>query len=101
MDAFLVLVIIIFSICWFRKFSKVVYAIASIDILLRICNFLAHNINIKELAIFFDKYFADSIPAVIAKYANDSLYLILVWAYVIVMIVFLFYTIRTFIRKRK
>ena len=100
MDAFIVLVVIVFAICWFRKFRKVVYVIASLDILLRICNFLAHNLKIKELSSFFDKYFADSIPAVIAKYANDSLYLVLVWAYVIIMAVFLFYTVKILIKKR-
>jgi hypothetical protein len=100
MDAFLVLVIIIFVICWYRSFPKTVYAIASTDILLRICNFLAHNLKIEELASFFDKYFADSIPSVIAKYTNSDLYNILLWAYVILMIVFLFYTVRIFFKKR-
>ena len=34
-DAIVVIALIIVAFCWFRKFSKMVYAIAIIDIFLR------------------------------------------------------------------
>lgn len=100
MDAFILLVIVVFLMCWYRKFSKVVYGIAMIDIFLRIIDFFTHNLYIKELSDFANRYLPKSIPYVISSYLNGVLELILIWAYVIIMAVFLFYTARIFIKKR-
>lgn len=100
MDAFILLVIIVFLMCWYRKFSKVVYGIAMIDIFLRIVDFLTHNLYIRELSDFANKYLPKSIHSVINNYLEGIPAIILVWAYVIIMCVFLFYTARIFIKKR-
>ena len=100
MDAFILLVIVVFLMCWYRKLSKVVYGIAMIDIFLRIIDFFTHNLYIKELSNFANKYLPKSIPSVINAYLDGIPELLLIWTYVIIMCVFLFYTVRIFIKKR-
>jgi len=99
-DAFIILIIVVFLMAWYRKFSKVVYGIAIMDIFLRLVYFITNNIYIKELSEFSKKYLPASIPSVINKYLDGIPALILVWIYVIVMCVFLFYTLKIFIKKR-
>ncbi|MBQ8472305.1 MAG: hypothetical protein IJ501_02250 [Bacilli bacterium] len=100
MDALIFLVLLVVVICFFRRLSNTVFFIAIFDIFLRILTFLKYN-TIPEIKSFIAKYFPESIPNIIGKYAKDDLYTILVWAYVILMIIFLFYIVRIFIRKKK
>ena len=100
LDAVIVVALVIFAVCWFRRFSKLVYAFAIIDLFLRLLDFVANNIGIKGFAKWVNRYFPDSIPAIIGKYSNGILYTILLWVYIVLMIFFLGYSIRAFIRKK-
>ena len=100
MDALIFLVLLIIVICFFKRFSNVVFFVAIFDIFLRILTFIKYN-TFPEIKTFIAKYFPENIPSIIGKYAKDDLYLILVWAYVILMIIFLYYIIKIFIRKKK
>ena len=100
MDALIFLVLLVAVICFFKKLSNTVYFVAIFDIFLRILTFIKNN-TLPEIKSFIAAYFPESIPNIIGKYARDDLYTILVWAYVIIMMIFLFYVTRTFIRKKK
>ena len=100
MDAIIFVVLLVIVICFFRRFSNVVFFVAIFDIFLRILTFLKYN-TVKEIKTFIAKYFPENIPSIIGKYAKGDLYTILVWAYVIIMIVFLFYIIKIFIKRKK
>lgn len=100
MDAFVFLFLLVVVICFFKKLSNTVYFVAIFDIFLRILTFIKYN-TLPEIKSFIAAYFPESIPNIIGKYAKDDLYTILVWTYVIVMIIFLFYVTRTFIKKNK
>ena len=50
-DAIVVVALIIVAFCWFRKFSKMVYAIAIIDIFLRLINYIPSIVVIDLLWI--------------------------------------------------
>ena len=100
LDAVIVVALVIFAVCWFRRFSKLVYAFGIIDIFLRLLDFIANNIGIKPFARWVNKYFPNSIPAIIGKYSSGVIYTILLWIYIVLMVFFLGYTIRTFIRKK-
>ena len=100
LDAVIVLALIIFAVCWFRSFSKLVYAFGIIDIFLRLIHFIAANLGIKEFASWVRHIFPKSIPAIIGNYSSGVLYTILLWVYIVLMVFFLGYTIRTFIRKK-
>ncbi|MDO4962643.1 MAG: hypothetical protein Q4E75_00870 [bacterium] len=99
-DAIIVIALVIFCFCWFRRFSKIVYSIASIDIFLRLIDYIANHIGIKEFKHFVNRVFPDSFPAIIAKYTNGIFYDILLWLYIGIMVFFLFYTIRICLRKK-
>lgn len=83
-----------------RTFSGFVYAVAMIDIFLRVLAFLKAQLLGGNILVFLNKWFPVSVPAMIDKYTDGTLYTILLWVYVGIMIVFLFYTVRIFIKKK-
>lgn len=101
MDAIIILGIILFLVIFLKRtFSGFIYSIASVDIFLRIMTFFKNNIPDKDIANIINKYFPESIISIIDKYTDGVLMQVLVWIYVIIMCIFLFYTIRTLIRKK-
>lgn len=83
-----------------RTFSGFVYAVAMVDIFLRLLAFIKVKLLSGSVVGFLNKWFPASMPAVIDKYTNGIVCEVLIWVYVGIMIVFLFYTIRTFINKK-
>ncbi len=101
MDAFVILLLVILIVCWAcyrRKLSTAAYGIAALDLLLRIIDFISKNIGQNDVASFFSK-FPNSILWVANHYTTGTVYLILAWAFVILMIYFLVLTIMSFIKK--
>ena len=96
-DLIIVELLLLLVIFVFRKFSSFVYAIAIIDIFLRIMCYLKVKVPLKELG----KIFPENIPHILSKYTNDIVYDILEWAYVFIMVCFLVYIITYFIHKKK
>lgn len=101
MEAFVIILILLAVLFYFRKFSNFVYALAITDIFLRILNFIKLNIGVSEISLFISKYFPADIPAIIYKYTNGVLSDILVWGYVIIFVAFEFYIVRAFFRNKK
>ena len=102
MDAVIVLLIIgivVFGVK--RSFPGFVYAVGASEILFRLLYFLRERIFSGEVSSFLGKYFPSSIPSVIEHYTDGLLYEILIWIFVGIMIIFEFYTIRTFFKKRQ
>ena len=100
MDAIIFIILLIIVIFFFKRLSNTVFFVAIFDILLRILTFIRDN-TFKEIKDFIGKYFPENIPSIIGKYAKGDLYTILVWVYVILMIIFLYYVIRIFIKRKK
>ncbi len=100
-DIIVLVVIIIALVMYFKHFSAFVFSIAIIDILLRILNFIKLNVGLKDLNTFLNKYFPASIPDIIDKYTNGDISIILKWIFVIIMIFFLYYVIKIWIKKKK
>ena len=99
-DVIIILALIIVAFCWFRKFSKMVYAVAIIDIFLRLINYISANIGIPGFNGWVKSIFPSSMPGLLDKYMDGILLTVFVWIYVFLMVVFLFYVTRTFIRKK-
>lgn len=99
-DLIVIIVLLILVLVVFRKFSSFVYAMAIIDIFLRILTFIKYN-TVKELKDLIARFFPESIPSIIRHYTNGILCDLIIWAYVIVFIIFLGYITSYFIRKRK
>ena len=100
MDAMIFIILLVIVICFFRRLSNTVFFVAIFDIFLRILTFIKYN-TLSEIKTFIAKYFPESIPNIIGKYAKGDLYTILVWIYVGLMIIFLFYIVRIFIKRKK
>jgi len=101
LDALIVVVLIFLFVFFFKRtFSGVIYAFAITDIFLRLVSFIKHHITASDIIHVLDKYFPENIPAIMAKYTEGILYKILLWVYFGLMCIFLFYIIRTFIRKK-
>ena len=101
MDAFIVLLVVIIIICWAcykRKLSTAAYGIASLDLLLRILDFIVKNINVKAVSNFF-KPWPNSLLSVAAKYTSGMVYSIISWSFIILMIYFLVLTLIIFFKK--
>lgn len=95
-DLIIVIVLLLLSIFVFKKFSSFVYALAIIDIFLRIVDFLREEIPLKELNIF-----PSNIPSILDKYTDGMLLDVLLWVYVFIYACFLVYITLYFIKKRK
>lgn len=77
-----------------------VYAVAIIDIFLRLLHYISSNIGIPGFYFWVKKIFPNSIPGLLGNYMSGILLTVFVWIYVFLMAVFLFYVIRTFLRKK-
>ena len=100
MDGIIVIALIVAGCVYFRRFDKGVYSVAIVDLFLRIFNYLITHVKIDGITDHLIKYLPKSIPGLIENYTSDVLADILIWVYVIVMGIFLFYTIRVFFRKK-
>lgn len=101
MDAFIILLIVIVIICWAcyqRRLATAAYGIASLDLFLRIVDFVSKNIGSNSISKFFSK-FPNSLLWVADKYTDGIIYLIISWLFIILMIYFLFLSIVSFIKK--
>ena len=100
MDLVILIVLIGIVVFFFKKFSSFIYFLAIVDIFLRIMTFIKLQISNYEIYSFLNKYIPTSIPSIIDAYSSGILNTILIWLYVIAIIIFESYIIRTFFRKK-
>ena len=99
-DLIILVVLLVLVVFFFRKLSSFIYAVAIIDIFLRILTFLKYN-TVPELKALIGKYLPESVAGIINHYSSGWIYTVLIWIYVIIMSIFLGYTINYLIHKRK
>lgn len=100
LDLVVVLVIIIFGLIKYKRFSSYVYLFCFTDILFRVLNFLNVNVKLGSVNEVISKHVPSSIEGVILKYTSDLAQTILIWGYVIFFIMFLYYTLQILLKKR-
>lgn len=100
-DLIIFSILLLLVIMFFRRFSSFVFFIAIFDMTLRILTFIKNNLGLPDVASLIDKYIPESTIAIIHKYTNGVVSTILDWIFVILMIIFLSYTIKIFINKKK
>jgi len=98
MDIVIIFIILLIVALVFKRLDNTIIFFGLIDIFLRILNFIGNN-TIKELNTFINKYFPESIPAIIRGYSSGTLELVLIWAYVILMCLFLYYVFRMLLHR--
>lgn len=100
LDLVVVLVVFIFGLIKYKRFSSYVYLFCFSDILFRVLNFINSRVVLGSINEFITKYIPSSIYGVIVKYTSDLPQTILVWIYVGFFIVFLWYTLQILLKKR-
>ena len=100
-DLVVLIILILVVIMFFKRFDSFVYAMAIIEIFLRILTFIKNNISLPDVRALIGKYLPENIFAIIDRYSNGLINTILKWAFVVVMIIFLSYIIKIFIKKKK
>ena len=101
MDVVIIMAIIGAIVFFFKRtFSGFIYAVGMVDIFLRILAFLKGQILGGEALEFVNRWFPESIPAIIERYTDGVLTTVLFWVYVVIMIIFEVYIIKGFIKKK-
>lgn len=100
-DLIVLIVLIFIVVMFFKRFSSFVFFMAIIDILLRILTFIKNNIGLPDVSALIGKYVPSSVFGIIDKYSDGTINIILKWAFVIIMCIFLSYIIKIFIKKKK
>lgn len=101
MDLIIIILLIVLTIIFFRRFSNVVYVICILDIFLRILNRLDLLLGVPEFSNLVNKYFHNSMLDIINSYSSGIINTVLVWVLLGIYVVFLFYVVQTFFRKKK
>lgn len=95
------LLIVIIIICWScyrRKLSKAAYGIVCLDLILQVFNFLSKHIGSNSVAAFLARW-PNSLIGLVDKYTDGFIFLVIAWAYVVLVIYFIFLTLRIFFKK--
>ena len=103
MEAVIIILIILILVLLFKRtFSSAIYAIVIVDIFLRLVNFLMSYINIKGDVGSFLNRIPSSLEAVIrSSLSNAGVFMdIMLWALFIVYVIFMYYIVGNFIKKR-
>ena len=100
-DLIIVVAVLVIVLVVFKRFSSFVYAIALIDMFLRIVNYIASNLPITVVGTDIEKFFPSSVELIITKYTNGILCNVLMWVFVGLYACFWFYALTYFLNKRK
>lgn len=100
-DLIVLIILILMVVMFFKRFSSFVFLMAIIDIGLRILTFIKNNIGLSDVSALIGKYVPENIFSIINRYSSGVFNTILKWAFVIIMMFFLSYIIKIFIKKKK
>ena len=101
MEAVIIILIILILVLLFKRtFSSAIYAIVIVDIFLRLIDFLRGYIKITgDVGSFFNRI-PGSLNKVIIASTDGIFEDILLWAIFIVYVIFLYYIVANFMKKR-
>lgn len=102
-DLIVLIILMIVVLMFFKRFSSFVFMMAIIEITLRIAAFLKNNLGVKSVRNAISKYLPESMFAIIDRYTESGSFfnMALKWSFVVIMIFFLVYIVKIFIKKRK
>lgn len=100
MDLVILIVLLALVVLFFKRFSSFIYFLAITDIFLRIMTFINGQLATFGIYLHLNRYIPASIPSLLNAYSSGILYTVLMWLYVIAIIIFESYIIRTFFRKK-
>ena len=105
MEAFILIALLVVVAIVFRRFSNCVYFIAIADIFFRLVEVINEGLvkGISKELYKVLNYIPSSIPSLLQKYLpiKGLPYQLCFWGYVIIMCIFLGYTVRIFFKRKK
>ncbi len=100
-DLIIIIALLVFVIIYSKKFQNYIFGVATIDVFFRVLSFLKNNIPISGIKGQISKYVPESIPSIINKYTDGTISELLIWTYVIIIIIFLCFIAKIFIKRKK
>lgn len=100
LDLIVLLIVIIFGLIKYKRFSSYVYLFCFTDILFRVLTFINTNLHLGGIEKFVSTYIPESVYSVIVSYTSDIVETCLVWGYVGLFVIFLYYTLQILLKKR-
>jgi len=100
-DLIVFVLLIIAVVVFYRSFSSFVYFVVSLDILYRLLHFIADNVKVPELTSLINKYIPKDVVSMISNYIGTKgvFYTILIWIMFALYCIFLFYMIRSLVKR--
>lgn len=102
-DLIIIIILTILVLVLFKRFSSFVLLMAIIDIFLRILTFIKYNIGLKDISAIISKYLPENMFNIIDNYTSNikTLNITLKWLFVFLMIIFLSYIVKLFLKNKK
>lgn len=100
-DLIILIILLIIIVMFFQRFDSFILFMGILEIFLRILAFIKNNIGLKDISQVIGKYLPESFFGLIDKYTNGIVQTILNWIFVGIMIIFLYYVTKIFIKKKK
>ena len=101
MDVIVLGVAIVFVVIYSKRLQTYMFGFGAIDITFRILNIVCSFIPSKSVRTMINTYVPESVPAVINHYTKDMINMVLTFAYVLIMLLFLIYIFKVFIKRKK
>ena len=101
LDLIVLAVALVFVIVYSKRLQTYIFGFGLIDIVFRILNIICGYIPSKSTRSMINTYIPESVPKVINNYTSGMVNTVLIFAYVIIMIMFLIYILRIFIKRKK
>lgn len=100
MDLIIIILLIALVAVFYRDIKFVTYAITAVEVFLRIIHYIGDNIHFISLNKFINKIFPDSLFSMFSNYTSGIIYDIISWTLILSFIIFLYYLVMYFIRKK-
>ena len=102
-DLIILLILLILVIIFCKKLQFSIFYFVTVDLILRVLAFIKNNLGLKDLSRTIGKYLPESVFDIINRYTSNGSFfnMALKWSFVVIMIFFLVYIVKIFIKKRK
>ena len=101
LDLVVLAVAIVFVIVYSKRLQTYMFGFGMIDITFRILNLICGFIPSKDIRGLINTYIPESVPSVINKYTNGVFNKGLIFVYIVIMIIFLYYVVKIFVKRKK
>lgn len=100
MDLIIIIILIVATIIIYRDVKFIAYLLTGIEVLFRVIHYIGDHIKFINLNSFIDKFFPSSLFTVADKYTSGLVYDIISWTLILAFILFIYYLVIYFIKKK-